>query len=156
MKVKAVVMCLDHQNSVKVLKKKEREAQTFRFKDEVYKLDSDFFQITNQKVAWFWKKHYITFYYRQGSPSPLPVPDFPEYANLGVSSEELGAIFNPWFYRTIGHRESSRSERLQFYATVAAALGVGYLIYLISGMPDQIIQGVVEALQPPTDGTVVP
>lgn len=54
------------------------------------------------------------------------------FVDLGVPAEELAAIFNPWFYRQIAAKARDTWEQIQFYASIAAVLGVIYLIYMLS------------------------
>lgn len=159
MKVKAVIMRPDHTNDVIVLKKKQIQGKTFTYDNETYFIHPDRFQFTWYRPGYtlgLARKYYTTYYFTKGHPQALPVPDFklirvgkeagengskdpnaPEdgykymYDN-GISAEELAAIFNPWFYRTIAAQTRSMWEQIQMILNIGTALGVGYLIYALA------------------------
>lgn len=103
-------------------------------------------------------KYYATYYYIQGISNPVPVPDFQGYSvpprpgdiptdiseeerklmkfggfknvvDLGVPAEELAAIFNPWFYKTIANQEISQTEKIALGLLLLIVFGVGFLIF---------------------------
>lgn len=151
MKVKAVIMRPDRTNDVVVVKKKNIEGKTFRHDKVTYFLHPDRFQVTWIRRAWFFKSYYSTYYYTKGVTNPLPVPDFqmvedplvtlamadgktvmarfPKVLNQGVEGEELAAIFNPWFYRTIAQQKDDWWKELSFWINLGTLLGIVILLW---------------------------
>lgn len=77
MKVKAIIFRPDHKNDVVLLGRRKIEGKTFRHDKNQYFFHADRFQITwAYRPVWPFKTNYITYYYTQGHPYPLPVPDF--------------------------------------------------------------------------------
>lgn len=167
MKVKAVIMRKDKTNDVVIVKKKQISGDTFRHEDYVYFIQPDRSQITWGKAFFgLGKKYFATYYYTRGVAQPWPVPDFhvveepvrnekgdviygedgkplmkqvfPKMIDQGVSSEELAAIFNPWFYRIIANPVNQVKADIQFWLTVAIACGVAYLCWQINQMPGNL------------------
>lgn len=166
-KAKAIIWKPNRTNQVVILKKKQLEGKTFRVGDCQYFVDPDRFMLTE---GWRFgkKRNYTTFYYREGVSSPVPVPNlegweepirdekgnvrfgtdgkpvmtkvFPKVINQGVSAEELAAIFNPWFYRIIANPASQIRQDIQFWLVIGIAFGVGYLVWQMQDLPNQIAQ----------------
>lgn len=125
----------------------------------------------------FTRRYYTTYYYTEGVSQPLPVPNFlkveetvldahgnpvmngngkpktvqvfPKEMNNGVSGEELAAIFNPWFYRIIASQTKTVWEQLQFWITVGTGIGVIYLVWKLSTLNVDSIDGLTELVNPP-------
>lgn len=178
MKIKAIIFREDRTNDVIVLKKKQMSGNTFRHEDRVYFLDADRCQTTWTKWLGLVKKYFSTYYYTYGVPYPLDVPKFgriervkldaegkpvygengkpevitvfPKTVDQGVSNEELAALFNPWFYRTIAPPLNQLKADIQFYLVIGIALGVGYIAWQIGVLPDRIIEGVIASGKPAT------
>jgi hypothetical protein len=138
MKVKAVIMRPDHQNKTAIITEKMRQGKTFRVDERTYMMDDDYFQITEARDRFGRKESYITYYYREGTPSPLPVPDFEEIATIGISSEELAAIFNPWFYRTIAPKTESWQERLMLILACVNAAAAVFIIWRLGKIMEAV------------------
>lgn len=163
MKLKAVIWRPDRTNDVVVVKKKNIAGKTFRHNDVTYFVNPDRFQVTwTYGPLRMWKKYYSTFYYKQGVPHPVPVPDFqsveeivmdengnpvmngngrpktvqvfPKMVNVGIDGDELAQLFNPWFYRTIAPSDPTLKDQLQFYLLIGLACGVGYLLWKIHNL----------------------
>jgi len=127
----------------------------------------------------FRREYYSTYYYTRGVSSPLPVPNFdaveeakrdadgqiilgedgkpvmtkvfPKVIDNGIPSEELAAIFNPWFYRIIASNQSDETKKnIQFMLVVGIALGVAYLAWQIHDLPKAVADQVVQHLQTAT------
>lgn len=151
MKIKAVIMGADRTNTVVKIKPKKLEAKTFRHAGDTYMVDPDRVMITWERRGVIGpKKYFATYYYMRGVPRPLPVPffehkpkkgdqyEFPRIVNNGIPSDELAAIFNPWFYRTIGPIDTAWYKDLGFWVTVGVGIGVFYLIYTVASMQGQV------------------
>lgn len=146
----------DRTNDVVVLSKRKTQGKTFKFDGHQYFIDPD-----RQMLTWtrlFGRfgpaRYYSTFYYKQGIANPLDAPGFgtlianaerktnesgefteAQFKNIvdyGIPSEELAAIFNPWFYRTIAQQTKDIWEQIQFYLTVGNSLALIYIIYRMS------------------------
>lgn len=172
MKVKAVIMRPDRTNDVVRVKKKNIEGKTFRHDNCTYFLHADRFMVT--WTGRFVKKYYSTYYYIKGHANPLPVPDFqiveeplkdengqlimngdgkpkvkqtfPKVIDNGIASEELAAIFNPWFYRIIASMQKDAMSQIQFYLVIATLCAVGYVIFKLHNLSVSDISGLVELL----------
>lgn len=74
--------------------------------------------------------------YKPGDPIPDATYDltdgFRAVVDNGINDEEMAAIFNPWFYRTIAPTTTPVWEKIQFYLILGIAFGVGYLIWGLS------------------------
>lgn len=162
MKVKAVIFRPDRTNDVVILKKKQLDGKVFKHGGSVYFIDPNNQQITWTRPFRFYKKYYSTYYYFYKVANPIPLADMNamiigkktvvnteegpnkgQYAetadwktitNLGVSEEEMAAIFTPWFYRTIAPTTVSWWEQISFLLQAGTAIGVVYVIYLLSKM----------------------
>lgn len=58
------------------------------------------------------------------------VGEFKDVIDMGVTGEELAAIFNPWFYRIIAPVNKLREE-ITFYMLIGLCLAVAYVIYML-------------------------
>lgn len=165
MKVKAVIWKKDRTNAVIVLRKKKLEAgKIFRHGDHIYQIDSDRVMITYKKILFLFKYHYLTFYYTEGVSKPLPAPDFQDLKDgetlriidNGVGGEELAAIFNPWFYRTIAPTVKPLYEKLLLIAAIVGAGAGIYAAYQVSQLPSaEELAAMLQAAQNATNGPVV-
>lgn len=57
---------------------------------------------------------------------------FPKIINNGIPAEELAAIFNPWFYRTIAPQAKSMWDQLLLMGVIGSVIGIAYIIYGLS------------------------
>lgn len=134
--VKAVIWKPDRHNDYVKLTKKKLVGTSFEHKECKYFIDSEHFQITSETPWWKFgfKRHFITYYYKQGVSKPIPVPDFgivikqdgktaiPEIVDNGVPATELEALFNPYFLRIIAAMSQNIWDRLQFWITCGIAV----------------------------------
>lgn len=150
LRVKAVIMRPDHTVKIHVVPKRKLRGKTFRVGEYEYFLHPDRFMITSsrQTIRWPFKTWYSTYYYKEGMAQPVAVPDFPKTTDNGISSEELAAIFNPWFYRIIGNVGTSNIERLIAILAGGAVLGIVYVIFLLTGIGDDL-ETIKNILAPP-------
>lgn len=138
MRTKAIVWMKDGTNGYHVPRKVVDNH--FRYRDCEYFV-TDESQITEYRgwrSLWLWTIYYNTLYYFQGSPKPLPIRQIrrsldegaaaPGFVDLGVSGEELAAVFEPYFYREIGGAKDGLMITISFWVLVATACGVGWLI----------------------------
>jgi hypothetical protein len=139
-KTKAVIMLPDRTNSTVILKKTQIAEKVFKHGETMYILDANRFQLTYGRSRLMEKEVYATYYYRSGSPKPLPVPEFPEHENLGVSAEELRAIFTPWFYRQIAPIEETMWDKIQKFAPLIIIGLLAYAIYLLVELTNKVQQ----------------
>src|SRR3546814_1370519 len=95
-------------------------------------------------------------YFIQGTVNPVPVPLMAEFVeeddpepvpegvegrkvrfknavNLGVSAEELAAIFDPFFYKVISNQGATNAEKIALGLLVVILLGVVWLGYQLVG-----------------------
>jgi len=156
MKIKAVLMGADRTNEVVKIKPKHLKSKTFRHAESTYLVDPDRMMLTWERRFFVGpKKYFATYYYVRDIPRPLPVPffnqrksatngeiEFPRIINNGIPADELAAIFNPWFYRTIGPIDTQWYKNIVFWVTLGIGIGTMYLIYMIVTM-----QGELEALR---------
>jgi hypothetical protein len=156
LKTRIVVMKPEHHNEIFILKKNQLEGKKFTHKDRAYLINDDNFQLTTGRkwwTAWLVKEYYATYYYAEGNVNPLPVPTFKELiTKSGVESEELAALFNPWFYRTIAAPTRNAWEQIQFYMNIATLLGVAFLIYKLVMAPHDPASATDAAANPPVTG----
>lgn len=61
----------------------------------------------------------------------ISTADYKRIVDNGVSGEELAAIFNPWFYRTIAPQVKDLWDYLTQIITFATAAGLVYVIYIL-------------------------
>ncbi len=131
----------DHQNEIFILNKKKHQVngKQFTYDQRAYTIDDDHFQLSTGRKwykLWIQKEYYATYYYACGAVNPLPVPAFKDViTKSGVEGEELAALFNPWFYRTIAAPTRNAWEQIQFYMSLATLLGVAFLIYKLVMSP---------------------
>lgn len=150
-RAKAIIMKPDRTNDSIILNRTQIASKVFNFGETSYILDPDRFQLTYGRTRLGEKEVYSTYYYKAGAPKPLPVPNFPEYENVGVSSEELRAIFTPWFYRQIAPIEETFMEKIQkFLPFVSIALLV-YTVYVLSNVTNTLSE--ISSRLPPLPGT---
>jgi len=155
MKIKAVLMGPDRTNEVVKIKPKRLKSKTFRHAESTYLVDPDRMMVTWERRFFVGpKKYFATYYYMRDVPRPLPVPffsrkagtgdgsEFPKIVNNGIPADELAAIFNPWFYRTIGPIDTQWYKNIVFWVTLGIGIGTMYLIYMVVSM-----QGELEALR---------
>jgi hypothetical protein len=139
LQTRIVVMRPDHRNDIFVLKPKKLEGKKFTHKNCAYLINDEHFQITTDAPwwrLWMFKRYFTTYYYVQGQTNPLPVPSFNgTIVKGGIDSEELAAIFNPWFYRTIAAPVKDLWAQIQFYISIATLLGVLFTAYKLYSMP---------------------
>lgn len=179
LKIKAVIMRPDRTNDVVVKKPGDIENGIFRFRKHLYIVDPDRVQITmNQPLGRGPAIHYSTYYYIEGVSNPLPVPhfdgklenylpdgvdkdaiviaEFPEVIDNGISSEELAAIFNPWFYQIIGKIEDPWYKQVQFWLVAGIAVACAYIVFVISNMQGDLdeIRGIVNGLRSSVRGVM--
>jgi hypothetical protein len=139
MKTRIVIMKPEHKNDIFVLKKKMLEGKKFQRNNVAYLINDDHFQITTDAPwwrLWMFKRYFTTYYYAEGQTNPLPVPSFKSlyagqheaYKGL-VDGEELAALFNPWFYRTIAAPVRDLFSQIMFYINIATLLIVVYLAW---------------------------
>lgn len=131
-KVKAVIMRPDHTVQVRVIKEKQRTDRTFKVGNHQYLMDDSHFMITTDRKRGY-KRYFSTYYYREGTAMPLPVPDMPNVVDNGLTSDELGAIFNPWFLRVISQMGASKIEKMMMILLVAVACGLLYIGWTVHG-----------------------
>lgn len=136
-KIKAVIMRPDHNNDVLRLKSK-KDPKMFSHKGCKYFIDSEHFQLTYEKKFFFWKKWFVTYYYRMGTTKPIPVPNFPGIKDLGISAEEMHSIFNPWLMKIIGTPPNQMKDRVMFWLAAGNLVVVIYLAWMMNRLPDQI------------------
>ena len=72
---------------------------------------------------------------------------FPEMVDLGVSGEELAAIFNPWFYRVIANQGPDTLAKIQFYLIIGIAILSAFLTWKVMGL-DAKFEEIKHLLQP--------
>lgn len=153
LKLRIVVMNPDHTNDIFMLKRKKLEGVAFQRGTEKYIIDDDSFQLTTSRpwyFLWLYKQYHTTYYYARGSPNPLPVPHFkPMRESSGVESEELAALFNPWFYRTIAAPIRDAWAQIEFWVNVGTLIGVLYIAW-------NLYNGIHVELPPPEPGTIPP
>lgn len=149
LKLRIVIMNPDHTNDIFMLKKKKLVGKMFAKGDEEYLINDSHFQLTHSRpwyFLWLYKQYHTTYYYAKGSPNPLPVPLFNgARESTGTQSEELAALFNPWFYRTIAAPVRDVWQQIEFYVSVGTLIGVLYLCW-------QLYNGINVEL-PPSDPT---
>jgi hypothetical protein len=135
MKIRAVIMKPDHRNDIFFVAPKKLEGKKFTHAEHGYVINDDHFQLTTDRpwyFLWLFKRYHTTYYYAMGHPKPLPVPNFNMNGDAGdgaVYGEELAAIFNPWFYRTIAAPVRDMWQQIQFYISVGTLLGVIYIAW---------------------------
>lgn len=122
MNVKAVIMRKDRTLLVKYLSRKERIDNRIQIGNCTYLITKeDAFVITKT-----WRGpirfNYITYYYREDDPQPLPVPMF-EALDEGntrqpISSEELNELFNPAFYRMVRGKTKDAKADTMYYMII--------------------------------------
>lgn len=136
-KLRAVIFKPDHSNEIFTIKarKHQLEGKKFVHGNCAYLIDDQHFQITSDPRKWwraFVRQHYTTYYYKQGCPNPIHVPEFDTQAvKDGITSEELAAIFNPWFYRVIAQPTRNLWLEAQFYISVATLLTVLWMAWTL-------------------------
>lgn len=129
MKTKAVIFRPDHQNDIFKVRKMKGNKFTHPKTKEDYLIDEDHFQVTRGRGFFgLFKGHYATYYYRKGTPTPLPVPGFEDIKNIGLSSRELNRVFNEEFYHMTDPAKKSNVDLL-FYLVVGIAIAEGYGLY---------------------------
>lgn len=75
MKVKGIIWKHDGTNDYAIPKSKDIQAKKFTFEGNTYFTHAERHQTTNQRLWGFlWRRYYTTFYYVEGCPNPLPVP----------------------------------------------------------------------------------
>lgn len=139
MKTRIVIMKPEHKNDIFILKKKMLEGKKFNRNNCAYLINDDHFQITTDAPwwrLWMFKRYFTTYYYAEGQTNPLPVPAFKAlYAGQHeafkglVDGEELAALFNPWFYRTIAAPVKDLFTQLSFYMSLGTLLMVAYIAW---------------------------
>lgn len=139
MKVKAVIFKTDRNNDVVILSKKNRKDNTFTYHQKDYSIKSEHFVITK---GWSmgWKRNFITFYYKEDSPKPLPIPEFPEYKSLGISPGELNAVFNPVFYRIIAASQNQKKLDYILYGLIGIGAISAYGVWMVMQLPEKILK----------------
>jgi len=139
MKTRIVIMKPEHKNDIFILKKKRLEGKKFVHNNVAYLINDDHFQITTDAPwwrLWMFKRYFTTYYYTEGQTNPLPVPSFKhlfegqhnKFKGL-VDGEELAALFNPWFYRTIAAPVRDIFSQIMFYINLATLLIVVYIAW---------------------------
>jgi len=155
MKVKAIILNPDHTNTVVKMTKKNRTGMMFQHNTETYMLNNDDFQITHSWVGVFFRRKYITYYYAHNQTKPLPISKIQNFKQNGVQPDELKSIFNPWFLRVISPSPLTWQDQMFRLMQLGTFLGVIYLIYILSGMEQNIIDGVWERFNPPVEPETV-
>ena len=139
LKTRIVIMKPDHRNDIFILKKKQLEGKKFVRGNVAYLINDDHFQITTDAPwyrLWLFKRYFATYYYAEGQTNPLPVPAFKNLFNSQadhfkglIDGEELAALFNPWFYRTIAAPVRDVFSQIMFYMNLATLLLVAYIAW---------------------------
>ena len=136
LKTRIVIMKPDHRNDIFILKPKKLEGKKFTHNQFAYFINDEHFQITTDAPWWrlfMFKRYFTTYYYVEGKANPLPVPVFKDtMIKGGVDSEELAALFNPYFLRIIAAPVQNMWDQIQFYLSVGTLVGVAYLVWQIS------------------------
>lgn len=60
---------------------------------------------------------------------PIDVPAFKDWNYNGISSEELGVLFNPQFYSMIAKSNANKKTDQMFLMQIATLGGVGFIAY---------------------------
>jgi hypothetical protein len=89
----------------------------------------------------------MAFYYIEGCPDPLPLNDIMKIKKIGIDSYELKQLFNPFYIKTLGSTGASKMEKVQMVLSGTAAAAAVYAVWLLSQMPDDIVEGVREVLR---------
>lgn len=141
MKVKVVIFKKDRTNVSKSLSKQNKVDNKIRIGNNDYFItNKDHFCITRK-----WFRNYITYYFREDSPTPLPVPNFADMKRTGISTDELNALFEPYFLRLLAKNKDNKQQKVSFYLQIATLLVSGYgTYYLVAKLPD-IIMKIVQA-----------
>ena len=175
LKIRIVIFKPEHKNDIFILRKKKLEGKKFTRDNCAYFLNDDHFQITTDAPwyrLWMFKRYFATYYYAQGQAQPLPVPlfkgmrveeetgkwtveDGAKGLTSQLSSEEVAAAFNPWFYRTIAAPVRDLWEQLQFYIGVGTLLGVVYIIWRLHEDAGGAAAEAVGTVPPPGSSTTV-
>lgn len=145
--IKASIFNPDRTLSIYYIKDKQKlDPSTFKLKksDEVYTIDASKSVITKTRKM-FIPFRFTTYYYKRNDPTPLPAPEFAEWKNDGLSSRQLGTLFDSVFYRMIAKANKDKKGDLLFYLAVGNLAGIGFVIYyMMNNLPKAIaaLQGV--------------
>lgn len=70
---------------------------------------------------------------------PLHAPAFNDWKYEGITSKELGILFNPQFYSMVAKANKNKREELSFLIQCGTAAGVAFIIYnLLQQLPGNI------------------
>src|SRR5689334_6816965 len=137
MKIKVVIFKKDRTNVSKALSKQNKVDNKIRIGNcDYFITNKDHFCITRK-----WFRNYITYYFREDSPTPLPVPNFAEMKRTGISTDELNALFEPYFLRLLAKNKDNKQAKVGFYLQVASVFISGYgVYYMMMKLPDAIVK----------------
>lgn len=145
--IKASIFNEDRTLSIYYIKPKMMlDPKTFKLKksNETYTIDSDRAVITKTRKM-FIPFRFTTFYYKRNDPIPLPAPKFDGWKNDGLSSKQLGTLFDSQFYSMIAKSNKNKREDLMFYLQVGNIAGVAFIIYYMMQTLPKAIAALVGA-----------
>lgn len=138
MKKKLIIFDSDHTVRRIIKNAKNSDGNIVKAGSERYEIGNDNFVITTE--GRFWKRHYVTYYFRQNTVKPLPVPLFPDIKQLGISAEDLDKLFTPKFYKIIAGEDKNKKQDYILYAAIGSLLASVYVGWQIHQLPEKIIQ----------------
>lgn len=142
MKVKAVIFKRDRNNLSKVLNKKERVDNKIKLGNHTYLItEKDNYRLTWGR-KWYkvgMKVWYITYYFKEGNPSPIDFSKEGDINSVGITSEELNEIFTPWFWRTIaGAGKKDIKTDIAYYISIITMMASLASCWLIYKLPEKL------------------
>jgi hypothetical protein len=131
--IKASIFNPDRTLSIYYVKSKQMmDPNHFKLKgsNEVYQIDASK-SVTTKTRKMFIPFRFTTYYYKRNDPCPLPCPEFPAWDNKGLSSRQLGTLFDSVFYQMIAKSNKNKREDLMMYLAIGNIAGVAFLIYYV-------------------------